>query len=59
MAGGFFRRFFEDYTEDRRPGGDGRLHTERVYRGFLYAPELTTGQRVRQGVVLMLSLIHI
>lgn len=54
MAGGFFRRFFEDYTEDRRPGKDGRLHTERVYRGFLYAPELTTGQRVRRGVVLML-----
>ena len=54
MAGGFFRRYFQDFTEDRRPGEDGRMHTSRVYRGFLYAPRLAPRQRAARGVLLPL-----
>ena len=57
MAGGFFRRYFQDYTEDRRPGEDGRMHTSRVYRGFLYAPVLTPRQRVLRGILLPLLVL--
>lgn len=42
---GFFSRYFEGYSEDRRPGDDGRLHTVRVYRGFWYVPGLSKLQR--------------
>ena len=54
MAGGFFRRYFQDYTEDRRPVEDGRMQTSRVYRGFLYAPRLAPRQRAARGVLLPL-----
>ena len=54
MAGGFFRRYFQDFTEDRRPGEDGKMHTSRVYRGFLYAPRLAPWQRAARGVLLPL-----
>ena len=57
MAGGFFRLYFQDYTEDRRPGEDGRMHTSRVYRGFLYAPVLTPRQRVLRGILLPLLVL--
>lgn len=42
---GFFSRYFEGYSEDKRPGDDGKLHTVRVYRGFWYVPALSTVQR--------------
>lgn len=57
MAGGFFRRYFQDYTEERRPGEDGKMHTSRVYRGFLYAPALTPRQWVLRGTLLPLLVL--
>ena len=41
-----YHRFFEGYTEEKLPGDDGRLHTKRTYRDFLYAPKLTSAQRI-------------
>lgn len=43
---GFFSRYFEGYSEEKRPGDDGRLHTVRTYRGFWYVPGLSGLQRV-------------
>ena len=43
---GFFSRYFEGYSEEKRPGDDGRMHTVRTYRGFWYAPALSGPQRV-------------
>lgn len=55
MRRGFFRRYFEDYTEERLPGGDGRLRTKRAYRGFYYAPELSQIRRAMRAVGYSLS----
>lgn len=54
MGRGFFRRFFEDYTEERLPGDDGKLHTRRVYRGWWYAPRLSRAQRVLRAALYLL-----
>lgn len=54
MAKGFFGRYFEDYTEERIPGSDGKMHTLRVYRGWWYVPRLTKAQRVLRAVVYLL-----
>ena len=43
---GFFSRYFEGYTEEKRPGEDGRMHTVRTYRGFWYVPALSGPRRV-------------
>ena len=43
---GFFSRYFEGYSEEKRPGDDGRMHTVRTYRGFWYVPALSGPQRV-------------
>ena len=40
-----YHRFFEGYTEEKVPGDDGKLHTKRVYRDFLYVPRLTRAER--------------
>ena len=42
---GFFSRYFDGYTEEKRPGDDGKMHTVRVYRGFWYVPALSDIQR--------------
>lgn len=42
---GFFSRYFEGYSEEKRPGDDGKLHTVRTYRGFWYVPGLSKAQR--------------
>lgn len=46
MVKGFFHRFYEDYTEQRLPDADGKLHTQRTYKGFFYCPRLTRLQRL-------------
>lgn len=54
MGKGFFHRYFEDYTEEKRPGSDGRMRVTRTYRGFWYAPLLTNGQRVLRAAAYLL-----
>lgn len=47
---GFFSRYFEGYAEEKRPGDDGKLHTERIYRGFWYVPALSATRRALRCV---------
>lgn len=54
MGKGFFHRYFEDYTEEKIPGSDGRMHIKRTYRGFWYAPQLTSGQRALRAAAYLL-----
>lgn len=54
MGKGFFHRYFEDYTEEKIPGSDGRMHIKRTYRGFWYAPQLTGGQRALRAAAYLL-----
>ncbi len=45
MGRNAYHRFFEGYTEEKMPGDDGKMHTKRTYRDFLYVPKLTRIQR--------------
>ncbi|MDD7174151.1 MAG: hypothetical protein PUH70_03635 [Clostridiales bacterium] len=54
MGKSFFQRYFEDYTEEKIPGSDGKMHITRTYRGFWYAPQLTQGQRILRAVAYLL-----
>ncbi len=52
MGRSAYHRFFEGYTEEKMLGDDGKLHTKRTYRDFLYVPRLTRNQYILRAVCL-------